>query len=67
MLRYAILTLLVDTEMSGYELSQMFAGSVGHWGHIHTRTNQYEAELTIQPVDGSWRVTDLEILLEERL
>jgi hypothetical protein len=43
------------------------AGSVGHWGHIHTRTNQYEAELTIQPVDGAWRVTALEILQEERL
>ena len=43
------------------------AGAVGHWGHIHTRTNQYEAELTIQPVDGAWKVTDLEILQEERL
>lgn len=43
------------------------AGSVGHWGHIHTRTNQYEAELTIQPVEGAWKVTDLEILQEERL
>jgi hypothetical protein len=43
------------------------AGSVGHWGHIHTRTNQYEAELTIQPVDGAWKVTNLEILQEERL
>jgi hypothetical protein len=43
------------------------AGSVGHWGHIHTRTNQYEAELTIQPVDGAWKLTDLEILQEERL
>lgn len=43
------------------------AGSVGHWGHVHTRTNQYEAELTIQPIDGSWKITDLEILQEERL
>jgi hypothetical protein len=43
------------------------AGSVGHWGHIHTRTNQYEAELTIQPVAGAWKVTNLEILQEERL
>jgi len=43
------------------------AGSVGHWGHVHTRTNQYEAELTIQPVDGAWKVTDLEILQEERI
>ena len=43
------------------------AGSVGHWGHIHTRTNQYEAEITVQPVEGEWKVTDLEILQEERL
>jgi len=43
------------------------SGSVGHWGHIHTRTNQYEAELTIQPVDGAWKVTGLQILQEQRL
>jgi hypothetical protein len=43
------------------------AGSVGHWGHIHTRTNQYEAELTIRPVEGSWKVTDMKVLQEERL
>jgi len=42
-------------------------GSVGHWGHIHQRTNQYEAELTVQPVDGHWKITDLELLQEERL
>ncbi len=43
------------------------SGSVGHWGHVHTRTNQYEADLTIEPIDGAWRVTNLEILQEERL
>ena len=43
------------------------AGSVGHWGHVHTRTNQYEAELTIEPVDGAWKLTNLTILQEERL
>jgi hypothetical protein len=42
-------------------------GSVGHWGHIHQRTNQYEAELTVQPVEGHWKITDLELLHEERL
>jgi hypothetical protein len=42
-------------------------GSVGHWGHIHQRTNQYEAELTVAPVDGHWKITDLELLQEERL
>lgn len=42
-------------------------GSVGHWGHIHERRNQYRAELTIQPVAGTWKLTDLEILEERRL
>lgn len=41
-------------------------GSVGHWGHIHQRTNQYEAELTIQPVDGSWKISAIEARQEER-
>lgn len=42
-------------------------GSVGHWGHIHQRKNRYQAELIIQPVDGAWKLTNLEILQEERL
>jgi hypothetical protein len=42
-------------------------GSVGHWGHIHERRNQYRAELTIRPLDGAWKLTEIEILQEERL
>jgi hypothetical protein len=43
------------------------SGSVGHWGHIHQRTNQYVARLTVRAIDGAWKVTDLELLQEERL
>jgi len=43
------------------------AGSVGHWGHVHKRTNQYVAELGIEPVEGAWKLTGLELLEEERL
>jgi len=43
------------------------AGAVGHWGHIHMRRNRYEARLVIRPVDGVWKITDLEILDERRL
>jgi hypothetical protein len=43
------------------------AGSVGHWGHIHQRRNQYEAVLTVKPVDGAWKVTALDLLTERRL
>jgi len=34
--------------------------SIGHWGHIHQRRNRYEAVLTVQPVDGAWKLTGLE-------
>ncbi|MGB5814665.1 MAG: hypothetical protein WBI27_05655 [Thermoanaerobaculia bacterium] len=43
------------------------AGSVGHWGHNHQRKNKYEAELTVEPVDGVWKLTRLDLLQEERI
>ena len=43
------------------------AGSIGHWGHVHQRRNQYRAELRVAPDDGRWKLIDLEILQEERL
>ena len=43
------------------------AGSVGHWGHIHERRNRVRAELRVMPVDGAWRLAELEVLEEERL
>jgi hypothetical protein len=42
-------------------------GSVGHWGHIHQRANQYRAKLDVQPVDGRWKLTSLTIEEEIRL
>jgi hypothetical protein len=42
-------------------------GSVGHWGHIHRRKNRYDAELRVQVVDGTWRISALELLNEQRL
>jgi hypothetical protein len=43
------------------------SGSVGHWGHIHQRSNQYHGELVIRPIDGQWKITSMELLSEERL
>ncbi len=42
-------------------------GTVGHWGHIHVRKNQYEANITVQPMDGAWKITSLELLEEKRI
>ena len=41
-------------------------GSVGHWGHIHERRNQYRARLDIAPVDGAWKLTGMTIEEEIR-
>ena len=43
------------------------SGSVGHWGHLHQRTNRYEAQVTVRPTDGVWKITELDLLQEERL
>ncbi len=42
-------------------------GTVGHWGHVHTRQNLYDAIVTIEAVDGTWKITDLEVIEENRI
>lgn len=42
-------------------------GSVGHWGHVHTRSNRYRANLVVQAIEGRWKLVDMEVLEEERL
>jgi hypothetical protein len=42
-------------------------GTVGHWGHIHTRQNLYDAVLKVEAVDGKWKITALELLEEKRV
>ena len=42
-------------------------GSVGHWGHTHMRTNQYDATITLARIGGQWRIADIEILQEQRV
>lgn len=43
------------------------AGTVGHWGHLHVRKNRYNADITVEPVDGAWKITALEMLEETRI
>ena len=42
-------------------------GTVGHWGHNHARENRYDAVVTLKPVDGSWKIVDLDLLEEKRI
>jgi hypothetical protein len=43
------------------------SGSVGHWGHVHQRRNQYRAIVGVAPIDGEWKLVAMEVLEEERL
>ncbi len=42
-------------------------GTVEHWGHIHTRENEYEAVFQVEPVAGRWKITGMELRNEKRL
>ena len=42
-------------------------GTVGHWGHVHTRKNRYQAVVTLSVVDNVWKITGLNLLDEARI
>jgi len=42
-------------------------GTVGHWGHVHARQNYYDAILSVEPIEGSWKITALDLIEEKRL
>lgn len=37
------------------------AGTVEHWGHVHERQNQFDAVFTIEPREGEWKVTRMDM------
>ncbi len=50
-----------------YRCKWIVKGVVGHWGHKHRRVNQYDAIISIKPIDGTWKMHDLDIIEEVRL
>lgn len=42
-------------------------GTVGHWGHVHVRKNKYDATITIEPVNGAWKIIGMELFDETRI
>lgn len=37
------------------------AGTVEHWGHVHERQNQFQALFTIEPRQGDWKITRMDM------
>ncbi len=44
-----------------YRSTWTVAGTVEHWGHVHERQNQFEALFTIEPRDGDWKITRMDM------
>jgi hypothetical protein len=59
----------IDDDSLAYELRSQWTamGTVGHWGHVHTRQNAYDAIITIESIDGVWKIRELEVIDERRL
>ena len=42
-------------------------GAVYHWGHLHSRTNEYRARHTVAQREGHWKITGVEVLAQQRV
>jgi len=42
-------------------------GAVTHWGHIHARTNEYDANYTVSQQDDRWKITGVEVIEQHRV
>lgn len=45
-----------------YRCKWNIVGTIEHWGHIHERTNQYDATFEVKVVDGSWKIIAMDVL-----
>lgn len=50
-----------------FQCTWRITGTVNHWGHTHQRRNQYDALITIQPVEQAWKIVALDVIEERRL
>ena len=73
--------IVLDSHLSSGELTELgllaekygirclwnAGGKVNHWGHVHTRVNQYDATFVVEVVGGSWKITAQEFTGAKRL
>ena len=45
-----------------YRCKWNIVGTIEHWGHIHERTNQYDASFEVKVVDGAWKIVAMDVL-----
>ena len=43
-----------------YRCKWNLVGNIEHWGHIHERTNTYDANFAVQAIDNQWKITEMQ-------
>ena len=51
----------------GERVTWQVEGTIEHWGHIHTRINEYSADLGIAPRDGSWKIVSMDVVKQTQI
>ena len=59
----------LQNDSLGYAIKARWSalGTVGHWGHLHQRKNQYDAIINVEDSNGVWKITRMELLEERRV
>ncbi len=42
-------------------------GTIEHWGHLHTRVNEYTADLGITAQGGAWRIVSMSVVRQSQV
>ena len=50
-----------------YDCTWRVTGTVEHWGHLHTRENEYEGTFTIAAKSVGWKITSYELQQQKRI
>ena len=44
-----------------YRCQWDLVGTIEHWGHIHERTNHYDATFDVQSIENEWKITSMKL------
>ena len=50
-----------------YTCEWFVSGTIRHWAHQHNRQNRYVGLITVKRIDDSWKITEWELLDEQRI
>lgn len=50
-----------------FDCEWLVIGDVIHWGHQHRRENIYRAQIQLTPIEGYWKIIELDSLNQQRV